>query len=297
MTQPLTFSALGTTWWIEIFSEVNNQRRDELVEFITAQVYSIEHRFSRFLPDSLITTLNQNRTLTTTDHDLLTLITLGQELYTATHGTFNCLLGEHLEARGYDATYSFTPKVTPTIFPNPLTDIKIQNNTITLLRGKFDLGGYGKGWAIDCVAKLLTREGVAEFLINAGGDMYGTSEGGKPIVIYLEHPLLHDTHIGSTPLFHQGFAASSPHKRSWKHNHTTITHIVDTTQAKPETQEQRTDGMFVKAHNAVLADAFATTGLLMPAPTLLSLAPLYSLGLAFYNDSSSTLTTNSAFND
>jgi thiamine biosynthesis lipoprotein len=295
MTAPLTFSALGTTWWIEIFDEVDNERRDELFESVTALINSIEDRFSRFKADSLVSTLNHKRTLLSTDTDLLTLIKLGQELYTDTNGVFNFLLGEHLEARGYDAKYSFTARSAPQIFPNPLIDIVIDNNTISLLQGKVDLGGYGKGWAIDQVAKLLTQAVVKEFLINAGGDMYGTSEGGEPIVIYLEHPLAQDTHLGSTTLFHQGFAASSQHKRQWKHAGTTYTHIVETKVNSQISSEMPVDGIFVKAATATMADAFATTGLLVPAAALFKFANKHQLGLAFFNHTTNSMTSNQEF--
>jgi thiamine biosynthesis lipoprotein len=257
----------------------------------------IEARFSRFLPDSLVSTLNTKRTLTTTDEDLFTLIKLGQEFYTATGGVFNCLLGEHLEAKGYDAQYSFTPKSAPTTFPNPLTDIIIEDETISLTQGKLDLGGYGKGWAIDQVAELLRQEGLTEFLINAGGDMYGTSEHGQPITIYLEHPLTQGTYIGSTTILHQGFAASSPYKRQWKHDGKTYTHIIDTIQREERIPKVITDAVFVKAKKAVVADAFATTGLLMTPDTLLEIAFDHQLGLAFFNHTENSLFSNQAFNN
>lgn len=295
MPIPLTFEALGTTWWVEIFEEVDDKRLDELTESIKALVRSIETRFSRFLPDSLITTLNTARILSSNDADLFTLIKLGQDFYTATNGVFNCLLGEHIESRGYDAEYSFTPTRIPVQFPNPLTDIIIDNETITLNTGKLDLGGYGKGWAIDQVVDLLRHEGITEFLINAGGDMYGTSEGSKPITIYLEHPTSPDTYIGSVTLHNQGFAASSPHKRKWQHAGKTYTHIIDTTLNTQLAPEEVTDAVFVKASSAVTADAFATAALLAEPKELLDIAIDHQLGLAFFNQTTNALFTNPAF--
>ncbi|MFN3187973.1 MAG: FAD:protein FMN transferase [Candidatus Paceibacteria bacterium] len=294
MTSPLTFEALGTTWWIEVFDEIDDKDYDELKKSVVSLVHSIETRFSRFLADSLITTLNEKRTLDSTDTDLLSLITFGKKLYESTGGIFNCLLGEHLEARGYDAAYSFIPKETPTSFPNPQTDILIKNGTILLTQGKLDLGGYGKGWTIDQVANLLKEKGIVEFLINAGGDMYGTSENGESITIYLEHPQTPDKYIGSTTIFHQGFAASSRFKRQWKHQDTTYTHIIETAQTATELESGH-NTVFVKASSAVMADAFATTGLLTNQKTLLELATLHRLGLAFLNHETNSFFSNQAF--
>lgn len=294
MSDPLTFEGLGTTWWVEIFDTVSNERRYETEGLITALVRSIENRFSRFQANSLVSILNTTHHLVDTDTDLRTLISLGQTFYQQTNGVFNCLLGEHLEARGYDATYSFRPRTAPTHIPNPTTDILVTPDTITLTAGKLDCGGYGKGWAIDCVADVLVRAGIKEFLINAGGDMYGTSENGEPITIYLEHPTTPGQHLGSTTLWHQGFAASSRTKRRWQYHSHSYSHIIDTdtTETLPE---EVAAGVFIKAPRAVTADAFATTGLIAQPATLFALAAVHSLAVAVYTEPDATLITNSAF--
>jgi thiamine biosynthesis lipoprotein len=163
-----------------------------------------------------------------------------------------------------------------------------------LRNGKLDVGGFGKGWAIDQVAALLNNEGMKEYLINAGGDMYGTSERGQPITIYLEHPTTPNWYLEQTTLFHQGFAASTRTKRQWRHHNQTYSHIIDTTPTHLVSPDYDT-GVFIKASQTVMADAFATTGLLIPPDTLFALATIHELGVAIYQPSTQSLQPNLAF--
>lgn len=260
---PITISALGTTWWIEVFDERAQERREGLAQSISTLLSSIEDRFSRFRTDSLVGKLNSQREVVTNDEDFATLITIGRTMYQQTRGAFNMLIGDELLARGYDHEYSLTATNRHIAIGNPLLDLDYTDGTWRLDNGHLDLGGIGKGWAIDQVAELLRSEGLQEFLINGGGDMYGTSEYGRPITIYLEHPTEADTYIGTTAIMHQGFAASSSHKRRWVTTAGTTSHIVGDT--------EMIDASYVIATDAVTADTLATTALLLPPPEFTSL--------------------------
>lgn len=260
----ITISALGTQWWIEVFDDIGTERRDGITDSITTLLSSIENRFSRFRDDTLVGTLNRERTVVTTDPDLKILIGHGRDMYRKTKGAFNILVGDALIARGYDSNYSLVAMERAVEIGNPLIDIDYLDDTWRLSVGLLDLGGIGKGWAIDQIAELLRNEGIVEFLINGGGDMYGTSEHGAPITIYLEHPTEKDVYLGTTTIENQGFAASSPHKRRWKTSKGETSHIIG--------EVPDIDASFVIASDAVTADMLATTALLLPQTDFAELA-------------------------
>ena len=234
----------------------------------------IENKFSRFRDDSLIGTLNRERNLTSDDADLHFLIETSRVFYRKTNGVFNILIGDSLVARGYDATYSFTQRSTPGVFGDPQTDLTRHDYGYSLQHGQIDLGGIGKGWAIDQIATLLQSYGMKEFLINGGGDIYGTTEHGAPITIYLEDPLTPGVYIGTTTIMNQGFAASSPHKRRWRTTTEDEHHIVG--------DQLVADGSFVLAHNALVADVLATSLLLLPAESAQNLVESEGASAALY---------------
>jgi len=252
------FPALGTHWWVEVWDETNAQTADEAERFVRQFVSEFEKRYSRFLPNSEITSLNRDQTLASPSADTRALLSYSIDLYRRTRGVFNVMVGHILEARGYDAAYSLTDKGSADLQPgNPLTDLIIGEDAIELRYGNVDVGGYGKGWCIDRLADALRDQfGLQQFLINGGGDIYVTHQDNQPVEIHLEDPQTKQI-IGSTHIMNQGFAASSPHKRAWPTAAgTQQTHIVT---KSPQTTITTKDIIYLTASTAVEADAFATT--------------------------------------
>lgn len=261
-----SFEAIGTVWWIEIFDEIDDNTLTVVKDHCERFCEVFNQRYSRFLPDSLVSKLNRERMLERPDEECRALLSYGKQLYIRSGTAFNYLTGHILEARGYDATYSFTERADLASLPvcNPAVDIEISESAITLHCGNVDIGGYGKGWLIDELVRELRSFDLQYFLINGGGDMYATTHKGEPIEIYLEHPTKDNTVLLSTTIENQGFAASSPFKRQWTSGDTTHTHIVSET-PMPHI------AVFVKAINARDADAFTKSALLLPEEQILRL--------------------------
>lgn len=292
MKHDFTFEAIGTHFWIEIFDEIDEKQLDTTRRRIELLCSSFNENYSRFRPDSHVSILNHERALKNPNEECRALFALGKELYLRGQGSFNPLVGHILEARGYDTEYSFqaTGGADAPSTCNPLTDLTITETEITLTCGNLDLGGYGKGYLIDRIAEDFLAHDIRYFLINGGGDMYGTShQNGEAITIYLEHPTKEDKYIAETTIHNQGFAASSPFKRRWKSGDKTYTHIV-------ATDEAPLLATFIKAKNAVEADAFATVAMLLPEDKLPALASTESLAIARFDPQTNQLWQTPNFN-
>ena len=284
-----SFQALGTTWWIEVFTETDSKTLDAAFGSVEGFCADFENRYSRFKPDSFVSKLNQDRELIDPSAELRALLQFGKDLYLRTNTHFNILSGHILEIRGYDAVYSFQANDESTLnVGNPITDLLISQERITLTQGSVDIGGFGKGYLIDLVANLLREQFALQyFLINAGGDMFGTSDHDMPIEIQLEHPVLERTIIAKTTLHDQGFAASSPYKRRWKHRGKTYTHLVSDSITH--------HASYVKHHKAATADAFATTALLAQKSEMEQISQTEHLALAYFDPTTNQLTGNKLF--
>ncbi len=294
MTHLPTINALGTQFWIEIWDDVPQTTLTTIHTRIEGLLLDFENTYSRFKSDSLLSQLNQTGSLANPSLAFRDLLLCGLGLYDKTRGLCNMMVGETLEASGYDQNYSFTPKSCTADIPNPHDILTITPTTITLTRGRIDIGGYGKGLVIDQIATLLRDEySLSYFLINGGGDMYGTSNHGKPITLYLEHPTIPDTYLGTVDLVNQGFAASSIHKRAWRYNGKSYHHIIDT-HTGPNQVAEKSDASFVVAATALDADVFATIALIAPPVLLEKFAIQYELGVATFS-LPSTLSFNIAF--
>lgn len=268
--------ALGTVWWIELFSEMPEIEKQVVYSNLLLFIDNFENKYSRFKSESIVTKLNNTGSIENLDQMTIDLFSKGQDLYKKTEGLFNFLLGETLENRGYDANYSFKPKGSLPTNANPLIDLEISDEIITLRQGKIDLGGFGKGYLIDLLAEELKNTyHLPYFLINGGGDIYATTDNDVPITIYLEHPTKPETYIGTTTLKNQGFAASSPHKRQWVVDNKKYNHIIS-----PK-NEIVIDGSFIKATTAYEADAFATTVLLLETTKIPYFAEKHHIDISY----------------
>ena len=250
-----TIESLGTIWHIEIFEDISSQEKKDLHLKISAELQRFNDTYSRFLPTSLVSRLNNERMIIDPPQEFKELLQIAVEWYIRTEGAFNILVEDELVRRGYDAAYSFreahqTPKP-----PSSLnTSLTISDNCVQLSEGRIDFGGFGKGYAIDTIATLLKNNNIQYFLINGGGDMYVTSNNEEAVDIFLEHPTIKQAYLAKVALKNQGFASSSTHTRRWgdheKH------HIVNTT-----SNDTSYDASYVVAKNTVTADIVATTSL------------------------------------
>ena len=101
--------ALGTVWHVELFEEVKDEAA--LQADCESWLKLFESRYSRFLSDSWISTLNQRGYFTDPDPQFIELLSLSLNYYEETRGVFNIAIGEKMSQTGYDSTYSFTPLI------------------------------------------------------------------------------------------------------------------------------------------------------------------------------------------
>ncbi len=275
---------LGTTWWIEIFENIDKNKQDTVYKHIKNELERFNDTYSRFLSTSLISQLNDKKVLHNPTEECIELLTIANTWYKKTNGAFNIFVEEELVRRGYDSSYSFIEKDhAPKPYINQAQSLILSKDKIVLLEGRIDLGGFGKGYAIDLIASLLKKCGITYFLVNGGGDMYATSDNEQPITIYLEHPITPQKYLAQVSLKNQGFASSSSHKRRWGNKDKN--HIVYTTN-----NQTYYDASFVIAGTTTTADIAATTLLFTPAESFVE-----NMYYALYDDTEKKLLVSNNF--
>jgi thiamine biosynthesis lipoprotein len=121
-----------------------------------------------------------------------------------------------------------------------------------------DVGGIGKGYAVDRAVTALRDRGIDRGLVNVGGDLYalGTSEDGDPWHVGIRSP--HDPRqlIGRLPLTDGAVATSGDYLQHFDHGGTRYHHLLDPASGAP----RRTDAhsVTVRASSCMHADAAAT---------------------------------------
>ena len=163
----LTFRAMGSAVQIVVVDGSPG-----LADAGRRRIEDLDRRWSRVLPDSEISQLNEHagEPIEVSD-DTIALIARAVDAWRFTGGAFD------------------TTVVGAVMF----TDIEIAGNVVVIPQGSgLDPGGLGRGLAADLVAAELQRAGAAGVCVNVGGDVrvIGAGPDGTGWTVALEHPWL-----------------------------------------------------------------------------------------------------------
>jgi thiamine biosynthesis lipoprotein len=122
---------------------------------------------------------------------------------------------------------------------------------------KLDFGGIAKGYAVDRMAVVLSRNGIKSALVNAGGNIItiGKKPGNQDWIIGVRHPRRDET-ILVEPLPHIAVATSGDYERFFMKDGVRYHHILD---PKTGTPVRKCISATVWTDNAMDADALSTT--------------------------------------
>jgi FAD:protein FMN transferase len=251
-----TFDAIGTRWCIDTEEPLGGEVRDRILD----RIRRFDRTYSRFRPDSLVAQVAAAPAGGRFEfpEDSIALFDLYDRLVAATDGAVDPLVGRQLELLGYDPTYSLTPAPPavraaerPRSRPSWVADIVRDGATLITRRPLvIDVGAAGKGYLVDIISAILQQAGMAEFVVDAGGDLRHRGEHG--ILVGLEHPLDPRLVIGVANLQNRALCASAVNRRAWGNG---LHHVLDARTGAPATEVMAT---WVVAGDAALADGLAT---------------------------------------
>jgi FAD:protein FMN transferase len=202
-----------------------------------------EAALSRFRRESELSLLNNSHPEAAAVSPTLCAV-IGESLRAATEtdGLVNPLMLEALVAAGYDRPFNPSSPPGGTIASRDAPAIP-DWHTIELdrsqcrvrlpLEGKLDLGGVAKGWAADCAAARLDREGPV--LVDAGGDISAPSPmaDGSPWPVGVENPFYSGAALCTIALWGGGVATSGRDYRKWIADGRAFHHLIDPRTGRP----------------------------------------------------------------
>ncbi len=262
--EPTRFSweSMGTHWQVSMWEEIDDNKLNDLRMEIIQKSEAFDRTYSRFISDSLVSTLSTKTGVQEVPKDLTTMLRLYEQLNRLSGGKCNPLVGFALSDLGYDAEYSLKEKQTVRSVPEFSKTVTIIDDTHIDLREPvmIDVGAAGKGYFVDRIADVLDARGIKQFLVDGSGDIRYRGNG-TPLRAGLEHPDDPTKVIGAIALADGAFCASAINRRKWGTHH----HILDPDSlASPG----RILAAWVKAGTAALADGLATTIFLCDPETL-----------------------------
>ena len=222
------FRAMGTE--VEVLLDLPaGPAAERALHGVEGEFARIEAALSRFLPDSELSTLNRRGELKA-GPDLLAATELAVAARERTAGRFDPTIHDALVAAGYDRSFEQVSPDGPATNGNGRhacggpVEIDRFTRTIRLAPGvRLDLGGIGKGYAVDRAAERLSRLGPC--LVNAGGDV--AVRGRRwPVGVETAYGFV------TLELVHGALATSGRDRRRWRRNGVEQHHLID-----PETGE------------------------------------------------------------
>ena len=234
--------------------------------------HDVEERFSRFRPSSELSRLNDmtGRTVIVSA-EMFHLLDLSRRFHRLSGGLFDPAILPDLESAGYDRSFELVTSqaadANPT-YPAPgngsIADLAMDRGRRTVQTPpalRLDLGGIGKGYAVDRAAQVLAP--AADFLIDAGGDIFASGHGpdGDGWLVAVANPLRENEQLCVVRLRDQALATSTVTRRRWQRDGRWLHHLIDPRTGEPA----RSDALSVSviAPSAVEGDVFAKVALLL----------------------------------
>ncbi len=226
-----------------------------------------EDRFSRFRILSELSKLNASAGRPfRASPQLYRLVELALELARRSDGLFDPTVLPLLDAAGYDRSFELIrssggDKRRPSRQAT-WHDVVLDPSRRTIFMPEgcgIDLGGIGKGWAVDRLAAMLT----SPCLVNGGGDVYAQGRPGDEPGwrIGVADPFQPERDLMVLTVEDRGVATSSTMKRRWRDGDLWAHHLIDPRTARPSQSDAVQ--VTVVASTASEADYHAKVGLLL----------------------------------
>jgi FAD:protein FMN transferase len=256
------FPGMGTTVRVVVHGGAH-----ELVAWAEREVLRLEARWSRFRADSDVARVNAAAGLAPCPvaPETIDLLARALELWDLTDGRFDPTILRALEACGYDESFEWVRArepdgarrelvtappgrdpirvvVTPPRAPSERApgcagiDVDVVAGTVWLPDGvAIDLGGVGKGYAGDLVARGLLARGALGACIGLGGDIRccgaGPVDGDWDIEV--EHPFDGNRALFTSRLRDAAIVTSTRLFRRWVHRGRWQHHLIDPATGAP----------------------------------------------------------------
>ena len=291
-----SFRAMNTDVYVCHYSQHRT-----LVDYAVRHFNRIEHSLSRFDPDSDLSRLNRcPHTHCQVELELYSALEFAFWAAHWTNGVFDPTILPALVQAGYDRSFELLPDpatyqwdrdgetctapqaagnwpeahaaaqtAVPSL-PSNYRAVSLDRNRREVIRPphvQIDLGGMGKGWAVDRGAEIMHASGP--LLINAGGDLYahGYPGGSRGWEIELVHPRHPERPLTRVWLANCALATSTIAKRRWRQDGHIKHHLIDPRAPAAHRAPASTDALSVTviASRTVLADVLAKVALILGA--------------------------------
>lgn len=225
---------MGTRISIELWAD-DGASGNASIDAVLAEMRRVDAQMSTYKPTSEVSRVNERaaREAVKVTAELLGLLKTAEQYSRDTQGAFDITyasvgyLYDYRNRRRPDD--SQIKSVLPAVnYRHILLDANSQTVRFTQPGVRIDLGGIGKGYAVDRAIRVLHQRGVERALVTAGGDSRIIGDRfGQPWVVGIRHPDRKQEVIARIPLEDAAFSTSGDYERYFDEDGVRHHHILD----------------------------------------------------------------------
>ena len=265
-TRPVAYRSTTGAAWGTTYHITYKADRD-LGDSIVAEMRLVELSLSMFEPESCVSRINSGAT-DSPDSRVMDVMEISVKVNKASKGMFDPTVAPLTDLWGFGRRGRETPLPDADAVDSVLARVGLDKCSIEgnrLIKGhqdmEFDFSAVAKGYGVDCVAAMLRRNGVHDYMVEIGGEVAvaGKNARGTGWRIQIDAPTSGaDGHEAFTvlELSDRAIASSGNYRNFREGGDTRIGHTIDPKIGRPA--ETRSLATTVVAPNCGLADALAT---------------------------------------
>ena len=229
-----TEAIMGTRCYVELWAD-DPAKGDEAIDAVMAELRRIDNLMSHYKPESQLSQINAhaNERPVQVDKELFDLIKLSTHYSQITEGAFDI----NYASVGYLYNYPLhvhpseqqIKQALPAVnWRNMLLDEEHHTVRFEHPGMRIDLGGIGKGYAVDRGIDLLKARGITHALVTAGGDSRIIGDRfGRPWLVAIRHPDNPKKVVTRIPLSDSAVSTSGDYERYFDEKGVRYHHIID----------------------------------------------------------------------
>ncbi len=279
---------MGTTYEVKVAS--SKEIDPDMAELINSKLQSMNKIFTTYDESSELMIFNDSpiNVPQKVSMHMLEVLIAAKDVYIKSSGSFDPTVASLVNLWGFgpilaDKKIPDKQAITDLLAATGMDklQIDIKDKTATRLSDiKLDLSAIAKGYAADCVARLLDDFNIENYLIEVGGELRvrGKKLNGKKWNIAIEKPYFVQSEAQVIiQLIDSGVATSGNYRNFFKLNEKIYSHTIDPRNGYPI--EHDLISATVIADSAAIADAFSTAMMVMGPKNAIELAKEYNLAV------------------
>lgn len=216
----IVFKAMGSSCEI-VIDGLGESQAQQLAGQAIAEILRIEQKYSRYLPQSVVSRINAGAGGEPVEIDSEThqLLAYAHSMYEQSRGVFDMTSGVLRRAWNFKSgSLPSQEDIEPLLALIGWSAVEVSATHIRLPRVgmEVDFGGFGKEYAVDRAAALLESLGVRHGYVNLAGDMrfFGPKADGSQWMIGIQHPRIQNRMLAHIPMEIGALTTSGDYERA-----------------------------------------------------------------------------------